>query len=336
MTEARATFPIALRTLLFTVLAPGTVAGFVPWSILQATGATLADASVWRWLGVIPLSIGLAIYVWCVTDFAVAGRGTPAPIDPPTELVVRGLYRVTRNPMYVGVLSVIAGESWLFASAPLALYAALVFACFQTFIVAYEEPTLLRNFGGAYERYCAAVPRWFLRVGRRDASAATVVVALFLLACSDRSESSPPASPPAAPRAAEPAAPAPAVASALASLRAQVGKYPREIQLFESEPLHARLVALLGEHYPVLVESFGTQGPLSADGPVLYAIGNKPHAAGDDQAILLVDVDRDVINVKLMNTEEMRDFRERNEAVEMPADVQATIANWEELPDEAE
>ena len=220
MTEARATFPIALRTLLFTVLVPGTVAGFVPWSILQATGATLADASVWRWMGAIPLSLGLAIYGWCVTDFVVAGRGTPAPIDPPTELVVRGLYRTTRNPMYVGVLSVIAGVGWLFGSAPLALYAAVVFACFQTFIVAYEEPTLQRNFGGTYERYCAAVPRWFLRTGRRDASVATMLVALFVLACSDRSESSAPAAPPAAERSAEPTAPAQAAGSTLAYLRA--------------------------------------------------------------------------------------------------------------------
>ena len=87
----------------------------------------------------------------------------------------------------------------------------------------------------------------------------------------------------------------------------------------------------------MLVESFGTQGPLSIDGPTLYAIGNKPHAAGDEQAILLlVDVDRDVIDVKLMSAEEMRDFRERNEAVELPSDVQTTIANWEDLADDAE
>jgi hypothetical protein len=86
----------------------------------------------------------------------------------------------------------------------------------------------------------------------------------------------------------------------------------------------------------MLVESFGTQGPLSIDGPTLYAIGNKPHAAGDEQAILLVDIDRDVINVKLMSAEEMRDFRERNEAVELPSDVQTTIANWEDLADDAE
>jgi hypothetical protein len=143
--------------------------------------------------------------------------------------------------------------------------------------------------------------------------------------------------PPAAPSAeAPPSAPAAKSESQLAPLRAHVGKYPRDVALFDTEPLHARLVALLGPQYPVFVESFGTQGPLSADGPVLYAIGNKPHAAGDEQAILLVDVERDLVNVKLMNAEDLLDFRERDEAVELPPDVQTTLANWEELAHDAE
>jgi hypothetical protein len=265
-------------------------------------------------------------------DFALAGRGTPAPIDPPRELVVRGLYRVTRNPMYVGVLTVIAAGSWLFGSVPLAFYAFVVFACFHCFVIGYEEPTLRRSFDGAYQRYCAAVPRWLPRLRRRSASLAVIVATGFVLACGDRA-ASPPAAPSSAPTTNEsaPPTPAPQAGPKLAYLREQVGKYPRDIQLLDTEPLHARLVALLTDQYPILVESFGTQGPLSAEGLVLYAIGNKPHAAGDDQAILLIDVDRDVINVKLMNAEEMRDFRERNESVEVPGEVQTTIANWEEL-----
>ena len=167
------------------------------------------------------------------------------------------------------------------------------------------------------------------------------IVALGLaVACGDRAESPAPA-PAAAPEANAPreAAPAPApaqVESNLAYLRAQVGKYPRDIQLFETEPLHGRLVALVGDRYPALVEFFGTQGPLSADGPVLYAIGARPHAAGDEQAILLVDLDRDLVNVKLMDTAEMQEFRERNEAVELPGEVQTTIANWEDLAGDTE
>jgi hypothetical protein len=167
------------------------------------------------------------------------------------------------------------------------------------------------------------------------------IVALGLaVACGDRAESPPPA-PAAAPEANAPreAAPAPAPAQAEANRayrRAQVGKYPRDIQLFETEPLHGRLVALVGDRYPAMVENFGTQGPLSADGPVLYAIGARPHAAGDEQAILLVDLDRDVVNVKLMDTAEMQEFRERNEAVELPGEVQTTIANWEDLAGDTE
>jgi protein-S-isoprenylcysteine O-methyltransferase Ste14 len=95
-----------------------------------------------------------------VTDFAVAGRGTPAPIDPPKELVRRGLYRFTRNPMYVGVASVLIGEAWLFASRAMAVFALGVVTMFHLFVLFYEEPTLRRTFGDAYERYCAAVPRW--------------------------------------------------------------------------------------------------------------------------------------------------------------------------------
>ena len=167
------------------------------------------------------------------------------------------------------------------------------------------------------------------------------IVALGLaVACGDRAESPAPA-PAAAPEANAPreAAPAPAPAQAesnLAYLRAQVGKYPRDIQLFETEPLHGRLVALVGDRYPAMVENFGTQGPLSADGPVLYAIGARPHAAGDEQAILLVDLDRDLVNVKLMDTAEMQEFRERSEAVELPGEVQTTIANWEDLAGDTE
>lgn len=168
---------------------------------------------------------------------------------------------------------------------------------------------------------------------RRIALTAALAV---VLACGDHAESPPAATAPSPQAASESASPMPPPGPKFAYLRPHVGKYPRDIQLFDTEPLHARLVALLADQYPILVESFGTQGPLSADGPVLYAIGNKPHAAGDDQAIVLIDVDRDVINVKLMNTEEMRDFRERNEAVEVPGDVQTTIANWEDVESDEE
>ncbi len=107
------------------------------------------------------VTAGVAIYGWCAWDFTFAGRGTPAPIDPPKELVLRGLYRWSRNPMYVGVLSVLAGETVLFLSLPLLVYALLVLTMFQIFIVLYEEPHLRRTFGASYADYCSRVPRWF-------------------------------------------------------------------------------------------------------------------------------------------------------------------------------
>ncbi len=160
MTEAkpRALAGIALRSLVFTFVVPGTAAVWAPWWILR--GATLAGAAWWRWLGLVPIAAGVAIYVWCVYDFATAGRGTPAPIDAPRELVTRGLYRVTRNPMYVGVTSVLIGETILFASPALALYTICLATGFHLFVRGYEEPTLRRLFGEAYDRYCAQVPRW--------------------------------------------------------------------------------------------------------------------------------------------------------------------------------
>ena len=108
------------------------------------------------------LVVGAAIYFWCLWDFAVSGRGTPAPIDPPKELVVRGLYRHSRrNPMYVGVLSVIGGWALLFGEWSIAVYGAAVWLGFTLFVLGYEEPHLAHAFGGAYADYCTRVGRWW-------------------------------------------------------------------------------------------------------------------------------------------------------------------------------
>jgi protein-S-isoprenylcysteine O-methyltransferase Ste14 len=104
--------------------------------------------------------IGWAAYFWCAWDFTVAGGGTPAPIDPPKELVVRGLYRYVRNPMYVGILSIILGEAFLFASQRVFEYAAVAFTFFFLFVVFYEEPILRQKFGESYRQYCKNVSRW--------------------------------------------------------------------------------------------------------------------------------------------------------------------------------
>ena len=116
------------------------------------------------------LGLGASIYLRCLWDFAAFGRATPAPIDPPKRLVVRGLYRYIRNPMYVGVLTTILGWAVLFRSLPLVLYALAVGVVVHLFIVVYEEPHLRRVFGGDYEDYCSRTGRWLPRLRGRSAA----------------------------------------------------------------------------------------------------------------------------------------------------------------------
>ena len=154
-----------LKNLLFTVVVPGTVAVTVPLLAFSHAPVALAPSTV---AGALLLLAGGAIYLWCLWDFATFGRGTPAPIDPPKRLVVRGLYRHTRNPMYVGVLAVVVGWSLLFDSLPLAFYGLAVAGGFHLFVVLYEEPHLRRTFGPSYEEYCARVDRWIPSTKRAE------------------------------------------------------------------------------------------------------------------------------------------------------------------------
>jgi protein-S-isoprenylcysteine O-methyltransferase Ste14 len=159
---------VALKTLLFSILVPGTVAILIPRWLLAASAATEAGgASALKLLGLLPILVGAGFYIWCAWDFVVTGRGTPAPIEPPKALVARGLYRLVRNPMYVGVLLLILGQALLFTSGALLAYALLLFLIFHIFVIAYEEPTLRRLFGSSYDQYCRAVPRWVPRLRPR-------------------------------------------------------------------------------------------------------------------------------------------------------------------------
>ena len=151
-----------LKTAIFTVLVPGTVAIFVPYRILSSPSAPPPAAlGPFRYLGGLLIALGCSLYLWCAWDFAIVGGGTPAPVDPPKDLVARGPYRYSRNPMYIGVLSVLLGEGLLFQSRPVLRYALWVFLFFYLFVLLYEEPVLRRKFGEPYRRYCASVPRWF-------------------------------------------------------------------------------------------------------------------------------------------------------------------------------
>jgi protein-S-isoprenylcysteine O-methyltransferase Ste14 len=152
---------LATRSLLFLILIPGTVAGYVPLRILRASRQLfIPSVSVASMLAGCLVLLGVSVLLRCVWDFLFAGRGTLAPFDPPKLLVVRGLYRFTRNPMYNGVLAALAGEAWLFRSIALLQYAVLVFIVFHLVVVVYEEPNLESRFGESYRAYRGAVPRW--------------------------------------------------------------------------------------------------------------------------------------------------------------------------------
>jgi protein-S-isoprenylcysteine O-methyltransferase Ste14 len=152
-----------LKTLLFTILVPGTVAGWVPaW--LRRGDAVHGALPAWQAAaGVMVVVIGAALYLWCAWDFAMAGRGTPLPQDPPRALVAGGPYRWSRNPMYVGVVAVVIGQALGFGSRRDAVYGVVLWAAFHLRVVAVEEPVLRRSFGAAYEAYLARVPRWLGR-----------------------------------------------------------------------------------------------------------------------------------------------------------------------------
>lgn len=155
----------ALKSLLFFIFVPGTVMGYVPFMI-AAGDAEFIDLGVLRYLAV-PLWLvsGLAV-LWCFWDFTFKGRGTPAPIDPPKELVAVGLYRFVRNPMYVsGVIALIGWILWS-PSFSMILTPILFFVAAHLFVTLYEEPTLKKKFGAAYEAYCQRIPRWIPRFSK--------------------------------------------------------------------------------------------------------------------------------------------------------------------------
>ncbi|HEU0294155.1 MAG TPA: isoprenylcysteine carboxylmethyltransferase family protein [Anaerolineales bacterium] len=151
----------ALGSILFFILAPGMVAGFIPLALLR-TGPRIQTGFL-SYLAFPLWIVGVVILIWCFWDFLAKGKGTPAPIDPPRELVVTGLYRYVRNPMYVGVLLVIIGHFLWFGYWNLLIYAVLVFLAFNAFVIFYEEPNLRQRFGAAYEEYRKRVPRWIPR-----------------------------------------------------------------------------------------------------------------------------------------------------------------------------
>jgi protein-S-isoprenylcysteine O-methyltransferase Ste14 len=145
----------------FFALAPGTVAGLLPWLLTRwQPGAAPAHWLPARLFGIVILLAGTVLLVRAFARFVVEGIGTPAPIAPPTHLVVGGLYRYVRNPMYLAVIATILGQALLLWRPVLLGYAALVAAAMVAFVLGHEQPALTRTFGDEYTAYRRAVPGW--------------------------------------------------------------------------------------------------------------------------------------------------------------------------------
>jgi len=154
-------------TSIFLAAAPGLVAGLAPWWLTgwRADGAYPALVRIVGW---VMIAAGAAVLISAFAQFAISGLGTPAPVAPTEQLVVRGLYRYVRNPMYLAVLAVITGQALVLGRPVLLVYAAVVAAAFAAFVLGYEQPTLARRYGAQYEAYRKAVPGWLPRLPRRS------------------------------------------------------------------------------------------------------------------------------------------------------------------------
>ena len=158
-------FFAVLGSAFFLVVAPGTVAGLVPWWISGwQSQAPLLHFAPFRWMGALLILIGLPVLLDSFGRFALKGLGTPAPVFPTKHLVVSGLYRYVRNPMYLAVAGMILGQGLLFGDMRVLEYGFVVWLAFHLFVLFYEEPTLRRSFGTEYETFCANVGRWVPRL----------------------------------------------------------------------------------------------------------------------------------------------------------------------------
>jgi protein-S-isoprenylcysteine O-methyltransferase Ste14 len=153
----------ALGSLLFLVVAPGIVVGVIPWWLTSGwtPGSTLVALQIVGWILIV---LGVAAVLWAFAQFVLDGLGTPAPIAPTRTLVVGGLYRFVRNPMYVSLLLAILGQALVLGRWNLLVYAVVVWILPALFVKFYEEPTLVRTYGEAYEEYRRHVPAWIPRL----------------------------------------------------------------------------------------------------------------------------------------------------------------------------
>jgi protein-S-isoprenylcysteine O-methyltransferase Ste14 len=154
---------VSLGFVLF--VGPGPLTVLVPWLL---SGWEVQEPLLgWAWLravGVGLLVVGVPVLAEPIARFVWKGRGTLTPMVPTRHLVISGLYRFVRNPMYVGVVTIVVGEALVFGSGDVLIYAAVVALGFHLFVVLYEEPTLRRTYGSEYDGYCSQVRRWIPRL----------------------------------------------------------------------------------------------------------------------------------------------------------------------------
>jgi protein-S-isoprenylcysteine O-methyltransferase Ste14 len=153
-----------LGSAVFLVIAPGFVAGLAPWWISRwRLEAPFFGMLLFRFAGAVLIALGGIVLLDSFARFALQGVGTPAPVFPTRHLVVTGLYRYVRNPMYLAVVSTILGQGLIIGNVTVLEYGALVWVLFHLFVLIYEEPTLRASYGSEYESFRAAVPRWVPR-----------------------------------------------------------------------------------------------------------------------------------------------------------------------------
>ncbi len=152
---------VLFRTITYATLFVGFLLIYLPARLLSWTGISRPAAMAWpQMAGILIGSAGAVIALWCVGAFVWIGRGTPAPFDAPRRLVVRGPYRLVRNPMYIGAVVALAGAALFYESASLAVYGGIFLLAAHLVVVFHEEPALRRKFGEEYQAYCLRVRRW--------------------------------------------------------------------------------------------------------------------------------------------------------------------------------
>ena len=151
---------LAIRSIVWTIVIPGLVILYIPWAFFGLGAAAVSGSDPVQLAGLMLTIGGTMFLVVCIWEFVAYGRGTLAPVDPPKSLVVRGLYKYVRNPMYLSVLVVLLGEALLTRSLGQFEYTLGWFIWINLVVLFYEEPALYRAFGASYQAYCASVSRW--------------------------------------------------------------------------------------------------------------------------------------------------------------------------------